>query len=246
MFDRTNGPIVRTAFQSADANGDVYYGALMQNGIIPSARLVMSGDASNNDTIAIGATTFKFVTTLGAAAAQVQVKRGVSAAATLAGLVKAINGTTDATTWVEATTPFAASILADSVTTSLRIRQATKRGGRAIPGVSPSIALVEAITAAADIWNVGNMNESGKDPGDTACAVAKFAVGAQMITNGSYQLELPFTPTVFEVDVRSSTGVLRSSNEAVTISSNALNFVMAGGATPNLQAGDIVTVTAIA
>lgn len=248
-WDRTNGPIIRTDLMQPDPNGvkTLFNKAVIQAGVVPSARLVMSSQPSNNDTIGIGGTTFKFVTSLGAAAAQVQVKIGASAAATQASLVKAINGTTASAEWVEATTPFAVAVLADSVSTSVRIRAASARGGTALASASSSIALAESITAAADIWNCENLNKSGKDPSLSGqSAQAKFAVTAQMITNGSFDLELPFPIDCFSVAVTSSAGVLRSSNEAVTASGSTLHFVMAGGASPNLQAGDIVYVEAAA
>lgn len=246
MNDRRNGPIVRSAFQQPDPNAPsgVFNEALMQAGVVPAARLAFATDASNNDTITIGGHTFKFLTTLVAADTFTQVKRGTSAAQTLADLVKAINGTSS-TNVVQATTPFSKSVVADAVGTSLRIRLADARGGNPIAGVSASIALAEALTPAGDIWNCANLNVSGKDPGDSQCSLSAFTVTAAMVTNGSFQLELPFTPTIVSAQVRSSAGVLRSIDEAVTISSNAINFAMAGGASPNLQAGDVVAVLAL-
>lgn len=244
MWDRPNGPIVRTDFLQPDPTGPtgVLNQALIQSGVVPAARLAFATDASNNDTITIGGHVFKFLTTLVAANTFTQVKRGTSAAQTLADLVKAINGTSS-TNVVQATTPFSKTIVADAVGTSLRIRWADARGGNPKAAVSDSIALAEALTPAGDIWNCANLNVSGKAPASQSC-LASFAVTAAMVTNGSFQLELPFTPTEFVVWVRSSAGVLRSSDEAVTISSNALSFVMAGGGSPNLQATDVVTVLA--
>jgi hypothetical protein len=243
MWDRQNAPIVRQNFQSADATGTITNYAYVNQGVYASARLIMSAAPANNDTITIGGHVFKFLTTLVAANTYTQVKIG-TAAATCADLVKAINGTSS-TNVVQATTQFAKAVLADAVaSTTLRLRWATARGGSALAGVADSIALAESITDAADIWNCANLNVAGKAPADYQCAEASFTVTAQMVTNGSYQLELPFTPTIFSVYVTSSTGVLRSSNEAIVISGNALSFTMAGGASPNLQAGDIVNVFA--
>lgn len=226
--------------------GDPGASPVIQQGIVPSARLVMSAQPSNNDTIGIGATTFKFVSALGAAASQVQVLIGGSAAATLASLVKAINGTVSALEWVEATTPFAVTVLADAVSTSLRIRYASARGGNPIDAVSTSIALAEAITASADIWNAANLNVSGENSNTGQLfSSGQVTITAQMITNGSFDVELPFGPGSignFGYSVRTSTGAgSRATTDTVTASGSTLHISLAGSASPALQAGDIVS-----
>lgn len=222
------------------------FGMARTAGIIPSARLILSAQPANNDTIAIGGTTFKFLTSLTTAGAFVQVKIGADAAATLASLVKAINGTAAAAEWTESTTPFAKTVLADAVSTSLRIRWADARGGNAIAGTSGSVALTESITDAADIWNAANLNVSGKAATDTQFTAGSFAVTAQMLTAAGYLVELPFTPTAFGFTCTSSTGVLRSITDALTISGNGINVAMAGGASPAIQSGDVIRFWAIA
>lgn len=239
-WERQNQPILRTSFDVMAPDGTQTARAAIQQGTIPSARLVMSAQPSNNDTIGIGGTTFKFVNALGAAVAQVQVLIGGNAAATLASLVKAINGTTAAAEWVEATTPFAVAVVADAVSTSLRIRMATARGGTAKAGVSSSVALAEAITAAADIWSNSNLNETGKAPTDVNEACGQFAITAQMVTNlaNGVPIELPFTPTVVQWAVYTSAGVGKwTVSDAVTISGNALILTSAGAT--HVAAGDI-------
>lgn len=225
--------------------GDPNATPVVAQGVVPSARLVMSAQPTNNDTIGIGGTTFIFLNTLVAATANVQVLIGASAAATLANLVNAINGNaaTAGSTWVEATTPFAAHVLADSVSTSLRIRLATARGiTPAIAGVSGSVALTESITAAADIWNAANLNVAGTAPASGQLASnGQVAITAQMITNLSYLIELPFTPANFSYTARTSTGAVRATTDTVAISGNGLLITLAGGASPALQAGDIVS-----
>jgi hypothetical protein len=247
MDDRRNSAIFRTQYIQPDPTGrtGVQNQALIQSGSVPAARLGLATDMSNNDTISIGGHTFIFKTTLVAATTSTQVKLGTSATATRNALLNAINGVADALV-VPATTPFSKSVVADVVaTTSVRVRLAAAQGGLPIAGVSPSIALAATTTPALNIWSSGNLNESGKSPGDSQSALVSFTVTATMVTNGSFDLELPFTPTVFMVQVLSSAGVLRSSNEAVTISGSALHFVMAGAGSPNLQATDVVTVLAV-
>jgi len=218
--------------------------ATINMGAIPSARLIMSSQPSANDTIGIGATTFKFVASLGAAVAQVQVLIGANAAATQASLVKAINGTVSAAEWVEATTPFAVAVLADSVSTSVRIRQATARGGVAKAGVSGSIALAEGITPAADIWTNGNLNETGMNPALQNEASGSFVVSAQMVTamaaGATIPIELSFTPTFYSWGAMDTNGGIRNTlTDRMAISGNAL--VVSKNSTTNLAATDIVT-----
>lgn len=247
MWDRINAPIQRSAFNVIDSSLTQVMSALIQQGVVPAARLVMATDPSNADTMSIGGKTFKFLTTLIAADATVQVKRGTSAAATLAALVKAINGTVSASEWVEATTPFAVPIVADTASaTVLRIRNATARGGLPLAGIAASCALTETLTPAASIWNCGNLAESGKAPQDCATSLSSVTITAAMVTNASFQVELPFTPTVVLAFVKSSAGVQRASTDAVTISSNAVSIALAGGASPAIQATDVVTILAIA
>lgn len=246
MWDQTNKPIVRTAHNVIDPTGTIVMSALIQQGVIPAARLVFATDPTNADVMTIGGKTFKFLTTLIAADTTVQVKRGTSAAATLASLIKAINGTVAAGEWVEATTAFAVPIVADAVSaTVLRIRNATTRGGLPLAGVAASCALTETLTPAASIWNCGNLAESGKSPGNCATSLSSVTVTAAMVTNASFQVELPFTPTVVLAFVKSSAGVQRASTDAVTISANAVSIALAGGASPAIQATDIVTILAI-
>ncbi len=175
-----------------------------------------------------------------------QVKRGTNAATTLANLIAAINGDTTNTSWVEATTAFAVPIVADAYSaTVLRIRTANTRGGLPIAAASGSVALTEALTPAASIWSCGNLNVAGKAPAASQCAIARFVPDATAVTNASYQVELQFTPTVVMAFVTSSAGVQRASTDAVTISANAVSVALGGGASPAIQAGDLVTIIAL-
>jgi hypothetical protein len=242
MWDRQNNIIRRSAHvvPAADGTQDCFAG--INQGTIPSARLVMSSQPSDADTIGIGGKTFKFLNTLIAADTTVQVKIGASAAATLASLVKAINGTAAPAEWVESTTPFAVAVVADAVSTSLRIRLATARGGVAKAGVSGSVALAESITAAADIWSNANLNETGKSPADCNEACGQFAVTAQMVTNlaNGIFIELPFAPTVFQWEVLTSAGVGKwTVTDAMTVSGNALVLTSAGAT--HVAAGDVLS-----
>lgn len=220
-------------------------GLVRGEGVIPSARCAFSANPSDADTLGIGTHTFTFKTTLAAAGATTQVKILGSAALTLAALLDAINGVTNANV-VQATTPFSASIVADAVSaTVLRIRKADEQGGTAIAGTVSSTALAASITAGASAWSAADLNVTGKSASDAKASFFQFAVTAAMVTNGSFQVELPFTPTAFSAFVTSSAGVQRASTDAVTISGNAISVALAGGASPAIQAGDLVRVWAI-
>lgn len=243
MWDKQNGPIVRSNYQSPDAAGNVFNYAMMQEGVVPAARCAFSANPANNDTLTIGGKTFTFKTTLIAATTTTQVKRGGSAAVTLASLLDAINGVTNANV-VKDTTPFTLSVLADAVSaTVLRLRLANAQGGSPIAGVSATMALAASITGGAAAWSAANLNVSGKAPSDS-CSLSTVAITAAMVTNASFQVELPFTPTSVLAFVTASTGVQRASTDAVTISGNAISIALGGGASPAIQAGDLVTILA--
>lgn len=215
-------------------------------GVVPSARVTIGNNPSNTETVVIGGHTFTFVDTLGAAASNTQVKIGADAAAARARLIDAINGTTNANV-VQATTPFALAVVADEVGTTVRIRKASSRGGSAVAGTSSSIALSETLGGSGDVWNAANLNVSGKAETDQQMSVFAVTITAAMITKGSFQVELPFTPTVIIPLVYTSAGVLRGNEtDAITISSNAVSIALAGGAAPAIQAGDVVRCIAIA
>lgn len=243
--EASNTTALRANYARVAPDGQQNANAPINQGCIPGSRMAASVNPTANDTVAIGSTTFKFVASLGAAGAQVQVLRGGSAAVSYANLVLAING--DAASkninWVEATTPFAGAILADMVqATQLRIRQATARGGKAQAGVSGSIALTASITGGASFWSVANLNQSGKSPQDCDQAYGQITITAAMITNGFVDIELPIQPTLQDVYVIDTTGLQRFITDTVTIPANqqCLHLNLPGGAAPHVQANDII------
>jgi hypothetical protein len=223
----------------------------LNRGVIPGSRLAFSVDPANLDVLAIGGKTFQFLTALGAAGANVQVKRGAGASATLTNLIAAINGDTTNANWVEATTPFAVTVVADApIATQLRIRLAygfdanglwnPKRGGTAFAGVIGSTALTATITAGAAAWSNANLNATGKSPADVYESYGKVTITAAMITNGFMDIELPFTPTIYSVYVVDTTGLQRNITDLVTLAAGSIHIALAGGASPKIQATDVV------
>ncbi len=219
------------------------------DGAIPNSRVLMSTNATNNDTLTIGGHVIKFVTSLGAANTFTQVKIGGDAATTRASLVNALNGVADSDNIVAATTSFVsamatlgAPIYADQVSTKVRIRLATVHGavGALSPATPVSVTLAASLTTSA-AWDVTNLNASGGIDAGKRVVVTQFAITAAMVTAGEKFVECPFTPTSFSVQCRSSSGVIRALDEAVAISGDAIRLVFAGGGSPNWQATDTCT-----
>ncbi len=214
----------------------------ISRGVIPSSRLAASVNPTANDTIAIGGTTFKFVGALVAAGAQVQVLIGIDAAHTYANMVNAINGDSASagTAWIEATTPFAKSVVADMVTATVaRLMLADARGGVAIPGVSASMALTASISGGASAWENTNLNATGKEPSDALESWGQLAVTTALITGGTSHIELPFAPAIPPLCMAyTSAHVPRWLTDTVQISGSTLVITYGGGGAPNMQNGD--------
>jgi hypothetical protein len=225
------------------------------DGVIPNSRVLMSTNASNNDTLTIGGHVIKFVTSLASAYTFTQVKIGGAVATTRATLIKAVNGTADADNIVEATTTFAAAaaaagwgVVADAPTGAIvRIREvsSSRYHGQAAYAVAKdpsSITLAEAFTDATDTVSCANINETGHAPG-RKFASGKVTITAAMITFGSHTIDLEFTPDAKSLiaDVRSSTDVKRAVDEALAVSASnkTIALTLAGGSSPNFQANDV-------
>lgn len=210
-------------------------------GVIPSSRLAFSVNPTNNDTLGIGGSTFTFLTVLGAATTTTQVKILGSAALTIAALLDAINGVVNVNVVVN-TTPFVASLVADAVSaTVLRLRNANAQGGQAQAGTVTSTVLAASVSGGASAWSIANLNATGKADVRLQEAVGKVTITAGMITAGSIALEFPFAPGLFQVQAFSSAGVQRSYSDVTAVSGNALVLTLGGGASPNLQANDVVS-----
>lgn len=227
----------------------LYFGGTVKRGFfrgsIPSSRIAFSVNPTNTDPMAIGSTNIQFLTTLVAATTYAQVKRGANAAATLANLIAYINNDTTNTNWVEATTPPTWTLYADAPTaTSLRVRLAAVRGGKPINGVSGSLALSATITGGASAWSNANLNAYGVADTSQQDGEAVVTITAGMITAGALYLEFPFPVRSFTAQAFSSAGVQRSYSDVTAISGDAVVITLGGGASPNLQANDVLTVRA--
>ena len=84
----------------------------VREGAVPTVRVSIATNPSNNDTVTVGGHVFKFVSSLGAANTYTQIKIGGAVATSRATLVKALNGVADSDNIVEGTTTFVAAAAA--------------------------------------------------------------------------------------------------------------------------------------
>lgn len=242
MFDRINGPIVRTAFSAQMPDNAQTGNAPINYGCVPGSRLPFSVNPTTNDIVTIGGVQFKFLTALTTASAAVQIKLGASAALTLANFLDAINGkaSTRSTAWLDATTPFPLALVADAVTaTQLRLRMATARGGLPMAGVSTSVALLSSVTGGAAAWSTTNLNVNGKSPADMVQAYGVHTVTAAEVTAGFMDIELEFQPTMEDVQILSATGALIAYTDTVTLPTGQQSIHITTAT--NVVAGTVVT-----
>jgi hypothetical protein len=215
-------------------------------GIVPSARLHVATNPSDTNTVVIGGHTFTFKTTLAAAGATTQVKILGTAALSRSALVDAINGVSNVNV-VPATTPHTVAVVADVIDTDdVRVRLADQKGGVALAAAKADadIAVSETLADAADVWDRANLDATGHSDAGASTAMGSIEITAAMITATKVYMEFPFTPVVFTALAVTSAGAQRAFTDTLTIESNAVKITLAGGASPNLQAGDIVTIFA--
>lgn len=227
-------------------------------GVCAEARLIMSAQPAHQDTIGIGNDTYEFINTgtgtVVASDTNIAVVIGGSAAATRANLIAAINGTatnphptvTLADTVTGAVAIGTESFVADEISNDVRIRTASQPGGTAIGG-NPSKSLAESITDAADVWRQGNVNVNtlgGQTRARKKVAHGQITVTSAMITSEPFTVaSLPFTPTGFTVQVRSSTGLLRSDvTDLFTIANDTIQCNVDGAT--NVANTNTITYTA--
>lgn len=231
-------------------------------GSVANAVVVISNQPTDTDTLTIGADVYEFVNTGVdddiANETNICVLIGGSAAATQANLLAAINSTDgdglhatcDTALGAAAPANGTENVVGRSITTTIQIRGADSPGGR-VTASNPSIVLAEAITHAADIWREGNVNLNtlgGSAPAPYGGAMQCKTITAAMITN-SVRFSFPFTLTRFIVQARTATGVIRTALAALPADTYVINngdvlATFGGGASPDVQATDVVCVVA--
>lgn len=235
------------------SDGAIWQEVLVNQGVIPSARLNLATQPPDTETVTIDGHIFQFDAAqppiAAGGAARTAVFRGANAAEARTNLIAAINGTVDANNVTPGTGALGAvaSLVADNPAGSIvRVRRTTTRGSAA--AIAPGLlagALADGLGAAADVWNVANLNVSGRVRGALRYLADTVIITAAMVTFGSMNIELPFTPTHVLISTRTTAGVQVARDEAVTIDGDSIDIVLAGGIAPNYQADDIVSFVAL-
>ena len=227
-------------------------------GSIARARIKVAATPTAGDTITIGADVYEFQANAGAVTDDSYIAVEIDGVTnSQANLVLAINGTYSPDqhpniTNIATTAPALANgtelvwAEAEGPGNGVRIFNADAVGGSKLAG-SQSIVLSETMTDAGDVWSVGNVNMNTLG---AAAAVARrhttyqVTVTADMITEGTLTVEVPFTAGSVTLDVYTSTGGKRyTANDTVAVSGTSALIVLAGGAAPDIQATDVAYLT---
>lgn len=255
-----NAATAQAAADAAQADADTHTDTLaaIGPGAVPVAMLVMSSQPTAADTVTIGADVYEFLAAGGDTAAEtnIAVLIGGSAGITQQNLIDAINAvnaTNEHATIFngDGSTPAVANgtenVVADAISTSIRIRSADEPGGTVV-AADPSIVLAESITAAADVWDVGAVNLNTLGGAATAAetaACSQMAITAAMVTAGSVRFGFPFTVTRFMAQVRTAAGVLRAPvTDSFAIANGDVKLTLTSSDASDVDATDIVTVIA--
>lgn len=232
----------------------------LQAGAVPAQILSIGTEPTATDTVVIGADTYEFVASSGAVAddANIAVELTGTVADTVTNLIAAINAedadnqhanitnvATDAPALANGTEAVAASLLSAG---KVLVKGAERAGGSPKAGAGV-LALSETLTAAADGWDPGSVNMStlgGEAPGALRVGISTYTV-ANASAGGLRVFSFDFTPKAFMVQARSSTGGERQTDggDVFALSGNDVVLTLAGGAAPDIQDTDVVTVVAI-
>lgn len=183
-------------------------------GIIPSARLVFTGNAVDTKTVTIAGEVW---TSVAGAPAANEFQVGGGAEASIDNFVAAFNaGTTK-------------NLKADKVgTDTFRIRLADAPNGNVIPGTT-SMVLSETQDNAT--WNVANINETGETDGIGLIAHKRIAMTTLNVA-GVLAVECPFTPKTVVAKLTTAAGIEKAWSGTVTISGTTVLIDADAGASP--------------
>ncbi len=228
-------------------------------GYVGSASIPLTVNPTATDTIDIGATTIEFVAAAGDVAddANVAVEIGGSAAATFVNLLAALNGTapsahatifkTDSATPALGRSPELIRAV-EPATNILAVMAADRVGGDILPGVAPSLALTDSLTAVV-AWNYANLNLTGGVAAGKAKRTLVFhTVTAGQITAGALTLVMPFLVSKWAWVGLDTTGLVHTGGvdtvvQSTVDSKGAFTITFNGGGA-DLAAGDVVAIFA--
>jgi len=206
------------------------------------------GALAPGDTIVIGADTYEMNVATPPAAGTVGfiwVYNDASSAAGRVNLIDAINGVVDANRigrgdglGANPGDTTEAFLAAAGVTVGdIQIQSADAAGGTPTPS-AVATACTTTLSTGTDIWDSATCLY-GKVQAHTQAIMVSAAVGAEEIAKGTLEVEFGFTPTSCILVNRS-----RPQDEVYTIVGDAVSLALAGGASPNNQAGDVIDIIA--
>lgn len=239
--NRTAIDVAEAAIVAVNAEVDVLRpGAPMFNRL---RLLGAPGAAVEGNTVTVGADVYEFrgsTPPAGGTAGRIWVYNGADSAASRANLINAINGVVDAPTITRDGTNTENVVASAGVTTGdVVVQSADNIGGAVVPSAA-AIAFAETLATATDVWDQAN-SYGGLALQARQMITASITLSADMIAKGTLEFFLDFTPITAIVMNRS-----RPQNEAYTIVGDAVSLTLAGGASPNNQAGDVVDIVAFA
>ena len=195
------------------------------------------GAIVEGDTVTIGANVFEFRASTppaGGTAGRIWVYQGADSAASRANFIDAVNGVIDANriTYDGALTE--TFLAAAGVTLGdVFIVSAALAGGAPVQSATATVT-TEVLTTVTDIWDAGTCY-GGRLQVAVPVEIVTITLTADHIAKGNVQFQFMTVPAAYTVFNR-----MRVQNEATAVVGNAVSLTLAGGATPNNQAADVV------
>ena len=201
------------------------------------------GAAVEGNTVTIGADVYEFrgdSPPTGGTAGRIWVYNGANSADSRQNLIDAINGAVDAAriTYDGAVTETMKAI-AGVTTGDILVQSADAVGGTVVPSATAT-AVADGLDTVLDVWDSATMR-FGKVQAASQVAAVSVTLGANDVAKGTLQVAFGFTPTACVVSNR-----MRQQDEAYLILGDTVYLTLAGGASPNNQAADVIDIVAFA
>lgn len=195
------------------------------------------GAIVEGDTVTIGANVFEFRASTppaGGTAGRIWVYRGADSAASRANFIDAVNGVIDAARITYNGALVITFLAAAGVTLGdVVIVSAAAAGGAPVANATAT-ATAETLTTATDIWDAA-VCYGGRLQTTAPVEFVSIALNAAHIAKSNAQFRFMAPPVEFQLVNRQ-----RAQNEAYAVVGNTVSLTLAGGVSPNNQAGDIV------
>ena len=233
---------------------------VLDAGSVPCAVLNFDIEPTAGDTVTIGADVYEFQAALGSVTldSNIGVELSGAAATTLVNLRDAINaqdadGLHDSIKLIDHITPAKANgtepVVASLLSASQMLVKGAASAGGAVSVGPVSLVLGESMTPVPNVWDCGNVNMNtlgAKAEGQLQMGKASYTV-ANASAGVVRAFSFPFAVDSFVPHVRTSSGGERQTdgNDTFVISGNEVILTLAGGAAPDIQNTDVVTVIAL-